>query len=210
MLRVYYTELTQASCAEEEQIPLSAYRQERLRKAARPAVRRQMLAAERLLNMAVSELYPGIDLPLDIRTEERGKPWLASLPLAFSLSHSGPFAACAVADHEIGLDIQVRSAVHQPLLKRCFSEDERRWILESGDPDRAFTELWSLKESYLKATGEGISRPMGGFSLDLRVPVSLKGLEDVRFWQMKEEGFCLAVCALDGKEARPDQIIKLS
>ena len=208
MLHVYYTELPDGVRFDESRIPLSAYRRERLQKTAKLSVRAQMLAAELLLIDAVRELYPDAVLPLEIETGENGKPFFKALPLAFSLSHSGPFAACAVADREIGLDIQKRTAVNDVLMRRCYSENEQRFVRESLDPDAAFTELWCLKESYLKARGEGIARVMSGCLLKLEEPFTLVGEDSGRFWHFCDTRFCLAVCSLDGKEPIPDKIVK--
>ena len=208
MLRVYYAELPGNFRADEREYPLSSYRKERLLKTKLPHVRRQMLAAEHLLNQAVLELCPDAALPLEIRTGEREKPYFASLPFFFSLSHSDPFAACAIADHEIGVDIQTRSEYREPIARRCFSESERKFIENSPDRDVAFTELWCLKESYLKATGEGIVRPMSDFSLKLDGGLCLVDTDSVRFWRFGGERFQLAVCSLDGNSPCPDSIVK--
>ncbi len=208
MLRVYYAELPEAFSCGEEQLLLSSYREEKLRRTASPQTRRQRRAAELLLQRAACAVTPDLSLPLDIRTRESGKPFFPSLPFAFSLSHSGPFVACAIADHEIGLDVQARSKAHEPLLRRCFSKEERQFVEESEDRDAAFTEIWCLKESYLKATGEGISRSMSGFSLDFREPLSLIGSDTVRFWRFGDARFRMAVCSLDGNEPVPERIEK--
>lgn len=208
MLRLYLTTLSEDVMFDEDKLPLSAYRVEKLRKVSAPLVRRQMVAAELLLNRAVRDQYPQCVFPLRMRTGERGKPFFPDLPLFFSLSHSGPFVTCAIADHEIGVDLQVCSPMREALVKRCFSGSEQRFVRESPDGDAAFTELWCLKESYLKATGEGLTRPLADFSLDLQGPITLTGSDRVRFWQYKETHFCLAVCSLDGREPVPDAIIK--
>ena len=209
MLHVYYTQLPESVCLDENSIPLSGYRREKLRRTVSPLLRRQMLAAELLLNRAAGELVPDLCLPLEIRTGERGKPDFAELPYFFSLSLSGPFVACAIADYEIGVDIQERSSLHETLVKRCFSEEEQRYVYGSSDRDAAFTEIWCLKESYIKATGEGLAQPFSGFSLRLGEPLTLVGSDSVRFWRYRGDAlFCLAVCALDGHEAAPDTLKK--
>ena len=208
MLRVYYTELPQDFVFDERRLILSDYRKEKLRGVKLPLKRLQMLAAESLLNQAVCEWDPDANLPLDIQTGEKGKPFFSLLPLFFSLSHSGPYVACAIADWEIGLDIQKQSAPHETLVKRFFSEDERRFIRESTDRDTAFTGIWCMKESYLKATGDGLSRSMSEVSLDLREPVTLVYSDTVRFWQFGNEHFQMAVCSLDGGVPLPEKIVR--
>jgi len=65
------------------------------------------------------------------------------------LSHSGHLVICAVSEQEIGADIQIRRPFSAGVQQRFFTEQER----EHMDMLR----LWTLKESYGKLTGEGIS-----------------------------------------------------
>lgn len=101
---------------------------------------------------------------LDCRAEklhfekgERGKPFLRNNPCFFSVSHSGGFVAVAVADEEIGIDIETIKQRRQSVEKRVFNESEIKLIDESADCDEAFYRLWTLKESYLKAIGTGFN-----------------------------------------------------
>lgn len=88
---------------------------------------------------------------------ERGKPFLSNNPCFFSVSHSGGFVAVAVADEEIGIDIETIKQRRQSVEKRVFNESEIKLIAESTDCDEAFYRLWTLKESYLKAIGTGFN-----------------------------------------------------
>ena len=203
MLRAFYTRLPD-SFPEELPYPMSEYRSAKLAKVTAPQLRRQMIAAEWLLIHAVRDVCPDVQLPLHIETCENGKPFLRDLPLYFSLSHSGDFVACALADYEIGLDIQKKSALHAPLANRLFTEEERAFIQNSADADIAFTQLWCLKESYIKATGEGISRALSELSLNFSQPFSVKGDPNARFWQYGEPAFQAAICALEGKDPQPE------
>ena len=198
MLLVYYTELGEPF-QEDCPFPLSEYRRQKLSKVKAPSLRRQMIAAEWLLIKAVRDYAPQTTLPLEITCAERGKPRFRELPLCFSLSHSGPFVACAIADHEIGLDIQETVQDKAFLAERFFSAEEKRFLQEQRDQDRAFTALWALKESYLKATGEG-------FSIDSE-SMTLRENREVSFWRFSDERFELALCALDGCSPNPEFII---
>ena len=48
---------------------------------------------------------------------------------------------------------------------RWFSAPEIRWIAASDDRDRAFLRCWVCREAFLKATGEGLGRPLDSFAL---------------------------------------------
>lgn len=210
MLRVYYTELTEDFLCHANTLPLSTYRCEKLSRVKAPLLRRQMIAAEWLLSQALLDCCPNVALPPDIQAGENGKPFFPALPLRFSLSHSDIFVACAVAEYEIGLDIQKKSVFNEALAKRFFSPAEQRYIRENADRDNAFTEIWCLKESYIKATGEGLARSLSDFSLDLRGPRCLNGDEETRFWHVQDRRFHIALCSLNGCEPEPDVLVKKS
>ena len=205
MLRVYYAELAE-SFREDCPFPLSEYREQKLSSVKDRSLRRQMLAAEWLLIRAVLDYDPQTALPLEITCTEGGKPRFKARPLCFSLSHSGPFVACAIADHEIGLDIQEMVKNKGLLAERFFAAEERCFLQGQQDQDRAFTALWSLKESYLKATGEGLSRALDGFTVAPE-SMTLRENRDVSFWRYSDARFELALCALDGLSPTPDCIV---
>ncbi len=165
---------------------LSEYRKEKLSRLQDPAARRQSLAAELLLKKMLTEFVPELSWPPHIVCGEHGKPFLADSPWYFSLSHSGDWVACALAQQEIGLDIQVKTMASPRLLERCFTPEESQQIRESEDPERAFTRLWCRKESFLKAEGIGFSQ---GFS-QVGSPNADCGFH---FWDVEELCLCLCV-----------------
>ena len=205
MLRLYRAELREGW--PENNQPLSAYRRERLERLRAEGPRREMLGAEALLLRALRDWDGELPLPPRIAVREGGKPFFPDLPLFFSLSHSAPFVACALADFEIGLDIQARSAARPALLRRCFSASERAFIETAPEPDAAFTRLWCLKESYVKALGEGLARSFASFSFESLDPPRLEGGDPARFRTWEEEGCALALCAPGGQCPEPERIV---
>ena len=165
-----------------------------------------MLTAELLLNRAVQNVHPQVSLPLHIEATKSGKPYFSDLPLFFSLSHSGDYVACAIADFEIGLDIQCIRPVSMPLVRRFFSETELRKIQKSKHPDELFTLLWSLRESYWKATGRGIAADQNVAVFENENSFGIDGLPELRFWTETQDAFVLALCTLNGQEPKPDRI----
>ena len=58
-----------------------------------------------------ARLHWGWDRLPEMAREERGKPYFPGAPqYHFNLSHSGPFALCALSDRPVGVDIQVVQA----------------------------------------------------------------------------------------------------
>lgn len=76
----------------------------------------------------------------------------------FSLSHSGDYVACIVSDKLCGIDIEKHSEKreYEKIAKRVCTENELKYV----DSQKAFYDIWTLKESMLKATGEGLSLDM--------------------------------------------------
>lgn len=114
----------------------------------------------------------GLGLPparIEFVTSHTGKPALAAgrvtRSLHFSVSHSGNIALVAVSDGDrLGVDVERRRTVPNLALfaKDVLSPAERAEIDGLGEPEYTWTflELWTRKEAYLKAIGEGLSVPL--------------------------------------------------
>ncbi len=104
-----------------------------------------------------------------------GKPRLPAGPLRFSLAHSGALALCAVArGREVGVDVErVRGDIDvAALARRFFSPPEVAELeaLPAAERTGGFYRLWTLKEAYLKARGDGLALPLDTFSISLAGP----------------------------------------
>ena len=94
----------------------------------------------------------------------RGKPYLLGEGVPyFSLSHSGDYVFCAVADSEVGLDAQEQTPYKEKVATRWLTDPERAWLTEN--PDERFTALWAKKEAYCKFTGFGLVLPLSSFTV---------------------------------------------
>ena len=97
---------------------------------------------------------------------KNGKPALVSCSnIHFNLSHSGTFAVCAVSDRPVGADVETIQNADPKVAAVCFQQHEQEWIFQADDPGRAFTCLWTRKESYLKRTGTGLYVAPDSFSV---------------------------------------------
>lgn len=100
---------------------------------------------------------------LEFCYSDRGKPSLAgsNSPVCFNLSHSQSLALYAIARRPIGIDLEYIRPLDDAnkIAKRFFSARESA-LIEALPPDqkqKAFFDLWTCKEAYLKATGEGLA-----------------------------------------------------
>jgi 4'-phosphopantetheinyl transferase len=97
---------------------------------------------------------------------------LASFNLRFNLSNTTGLVACAVAtDCEIGIDVEntKRTVDADELAPTVFAPAELADFREAGLEDRRdrFFSYWTLKESYIKARGMGLSLPLDAFWFEL-------------------------------------------
>lgn len=104
----------------------------------------------------------------------RGKPSLLSPAIhpepRFNISHSGDVAVVALADSEIGVDVEAQRPLPKldALARRFFSDAERRRLADVSGRAREtmFLEMWTAKEAYLKAVGSGVAMPLTQLEID--------------------------------------------
>jgi len=119
-----------------------------------------------LLRYALSEVY-NINETVEFTYADKGKPLLKCYPhIHFNLSHSKNVAACAVSNNELGVDVQYITNVKDALAKRVLTDNEYVAFKESLSPEEFFCEVWTIKESYLKKTGQGITTELRDISVD--------------------------------------------
>jgi 4'-phosphopantetheinyl transferase len=137
---------------------------------------RQFVAAHGALKRIPSRYLDERPDQIRLVTDVRGKPHLASHAdapaLCFSLSHSGEFALCAVTKGRgVGVDIErVRPvSAWREIAARYLSKRERDALCSLSN-DRAldaFFQIWTGKEAYSKAPGQGVSQFWTQFSVSL-------------------------------------------
>lgn len=105
-------------------------------------------------HLLVNRGYPA-DALHTLYRDALGKPCLP-LPVDFSISHSGTVVACALStDHRVGLDVeQVQPYVLEDF-QQLLRPDEARALAATG-MGQHFCQLWTRKESFVKAKGVGL------------------------------------------------------
>jgi len=117
---------------------------------------RLSVAAYLLLKEGLREEYGITENPV-FDYEENGKPHIEGRPdIHFNLSHCHSAALCAVSRNPIGVDIESIREFKEGLVEYTMNEQELNYIKHAARPDVAFIRLWTMKESLLKLTGEGI------------------------------------------------------
>jgi 4'-phosphopantetheinyl transferase len=133
---------------------------------------------------------------------EFGKPYLApgctAGGLQFNLSQTRGFVACAVAYREVGVDVESTDRLTDIDIADTVFAPEEALLVKTAPPERQrylFFRFWTLKEAFIKATGEGLRRPLDSFSFELdpiRIrfhPERLRGShpDDPEGWQFAED-----------------------
>jgi len=130
--------------------------------------------------------------------------------IRFNISHTDGVVVLAVTSGaEVGIDVE--NVIARPaaldVAERFFAPDEAARLRSVPMParSRAFFEYWTLKESYIKARGKGLSLDLGKFafhfpndrSIALHVHPDLDDAgERWRFWQFEAPPeYLFALCA---------------
>jgi len=136
---------------------------------------------------------------------EKGKPEPAGFRgIHFNISHSGDWVVAALSSSAVGVDVERMRKVPEGVANRFFSEKEKAWLAAAGDEKEKaeiFFTLWTLKESFLKAIGTGLTRSLSTFTIvnDARGLFSLEddfgtGRYYLKNWPFRE-GYKLSACS---------------
>lgn len=136
---------------------------ERLGAVKSAVARNDTLLGRLLLRAALYEVYGISAADAEIRTESGGKPYLCDIPdIHFGISHTETCVVCAVSPIPVGIDAQSGGGFHDRIITRLFSDRERGYVLEGGAvSEDKFLRIWTMKESLVKLTGEGLSGNFG-------------------------------------------------
>lgn len=156
--------------------------------------------AHDLLLRALAENGVLIEKGLKFARGEYGKPYLENNGnVHFNISHSSSLAVCAIAESPVGVDTELIREFPERVMKRCFTENEIETVKQSDLPEMSFFQLWTLKESYIKAIGKGLLYPMkkAEFIIDNNnIKANIE--ENFSFAQIiMDNGYICSVCCKD-------------
>jgi len=148
---------------------------------------------------------------ISIHRYSNGKPFLPDFPnLHFNITHTDHLAVLAIDTKLVGVDIEKVSTARMAVANRFFSESEKAMLKNcSGKKrDRLFFELWTIRESFVKAIGVGIFGSMGDFTPEKnesgwQVNHTETGLWNVKHYNL-EKDYLVALCSK--KNEFPDKI----
>ena len=199
---------------------LPRWRQAKIERIKPPGAKRLSAGAGFLLEYAIKEQKITGGVP-EIRSG--GKPFLKNCEaFKFNLSHSENIAMIAYTSDKsvsaLGCDIEKIKQCDIKIAERFFHYKETEFIKNalSDKTDEAFYNVWTLKESFLKATGDGMS---GGLDFE-GLPLTCTGRhykgsfvddnKEYLFYGMRPiKTFVSALC-VEGKTLTDNNIIIVS
>lgn len=149
-------------------------------------------------------------MKFSVELHENRKPYLVGMPdLYFNLSHSERMVMCAVAEQEVGCDVEKKTTLDPTLAEYVMTAEELKQIYSSKDhqkQEEMFFRIWTLKESYMKATGLGMKLAPQTFGISFDTgKISVCDQNNDRNYFFKEyhldEGYCYSCCSLSERFA---------
>ncbi len=95
---------------------------------------------------------------------EKGKPSLFYCPYQFSISHTGGLCVVAISIDEVGIDVE-KVKPYTLKIERIFTLSDCEFINTSEQKEKAFYQIWTSKEAYVKALGTGLSTAFNSFEV---------------------------------------------
>jgi len=149
---------------------VSNEKQEKVKRFMKKADAERSLLSDLLSRIAIMENLKVQNRDIQFIYNKYGKPSLINFPdFHFNLSHSGNWIVCAIDNKAIGIDIEKIDNIDLDIAKRFFSDKEYFDLMNKPYSHRNsyFFDLWTLKESYIKALGCGLSLPLDSFAFTI-------------------------------------------
>lgn len=165
MIKAYILDRNELEKIKYDEAVLSEGRKAKIEKVTHEDDKQLSACVELLLIYALKNLDKEVNLPLEITEEESGNLKLESPvkgyeKIYFNMSHSKDYAACAVSDEPIGIDIETIKTKDVEHAERILHPEEVALLTFVSNPSekkKYFYECWVSKESYLKNLGCGLS-----------------------------------------------------
>ena len=187
--------------------------------------RHTYLISHALVRQALSLITQIEPEKFSFKTNAYGKPFVAApaqqQTVHFNLSHTEGLAAVAISRRtELGVDVENihRQDMTQALAEQFFAPEECLAVAQAREHERSakMLEFWTLKESYIKAVGMGLSIALDSFAFKLatatqaarllRLDAQVDTLEAWRFWQGQPTENHLMALAFKPDHASPIKI----
>jgi len=141
-----------------------------------------------------------------IETSSFGRPRLKYPEVKnfdFNISHSGDWVVIALDRNcPVGVDVEKIKPIDISIAKDYFAKQELEYLYADKRTElENFYKIWTLKESFVKAIGEGMSCPLKSFHFELRnkEKINIKIKKRNMEWYFKmyniDPGYQLSLCS---------------
>ena len=164
----------------------------------------------------VMKISYGIDpQTVCIIQDKKGRPMLAEpndIPLDFNISHAGDWVVCSIGSERSGIDIEHIADAKERLAEKVLSEREwNTWkALPPEEKPKAFYQIWTLKESYTKQTGDGLSQPFCEIATEPTGTAAWRVIGDPERIMLSQRwgvDYYLSLCAPASAQVSPEVIL---
>ena len=209
MLNCYYMDI-ECGCSHEQVEKLKKIlpteRLEQLNRLRNEKKAQKYLLSSVFLQYVLSDTLGILPQEISYIYGECGKPELlynenyTGKKIDFNLSHSGKYAVLAVSDKPVGIDVEHLKKDRIAVAKRFFCKEEYEKIVNApvSIKDTLFLEYWTMKEAYVKRTGQGLYTPLDSFEINRGEDgISSVNQEEIYFatFFLEKEMYCVSVCS---------------
>ena len=159
-----------------------------------------MLYGELMIRQVLKKQFSIKNEEIKLLKNDAGKPYIKGFPIHFNISHAGDFVVCVFSEQAVGIDIEQIKEIDLKIAQRFFCQHEYEDLLAKQESEQLdyFYSLWTLKESYIKWLGTGLSTPLNSFCFSIAGTEILCADENhgvtTSFKQFHIEGYKLSVC----------------
>ena len=139
-----------------------------------PEDREHFILRRNQLRTILSKYYGCQPREIIFRYNSYKKPFIYMPELKrikFNMSFSGDLMLVGISKHnDIGIDIEKVHEMHdlENIAFENFSSQELKYLNGTLDITNTFFKIWTRKEAFIKAKGEGIYHPLKSFCVDIK------------------------------------------
>lgn len=97
-----------------------------------------------------------------------GKPYLKNSSINFNISHCNNIVVVIISNKNVGIDIEDIKEFKKSIIRKVLTNNELIDLLSANNKKEYFFKLWTLKESFLKAIGTGLSYGMQNIEFSIK------------------------------------------
>lgn len=197
MYKIYFVELNEVideSTFSKLSTLVSVERQQQVKKKKFYIDQKLTVYSETLVRALACSLYETKNNDLSFTRNAYGKPQLKGFSqFHFNISHTRSAIAVAIAEEEVGIDIELIKEADFNIARRFFTKQEQSYIFakvadKEIEQQRRFYEIWTKKEAYIKYVGKGLFMPLKSFD------VTQNSIQD-KSYCIEKGGYIISICS---------------